>query len=872
MAQQPPRRDPGHQSGRDHERNNPDEEDEEESEGESGSATPQRRGRRAPTNKLNMYMRAVAVVALLIVGGVGVYKGRTMFSAKETGPKIAKVKDPTKFEAVDPKPTEVKPADGKTEASPKAGSSTKPPSFTANSSSFGTSKKSSDDTKKKPSALMNALNKEKQEKGGVAAASPPSGSDSKKFGLGGYKFGGAKEKDSAKSEATPPDGHASDPMPTEATPGGYTDEPAVVEGTGDDSTRDNALAANDGGYEAATQPRPRSGGFSLNDDASASVGDDTQDQQPPAEVAETSDPIPAAPSFGGAGSFGTRGNSLADAGSSSSSDLRTPPPRNTLPDTSSTGGSRLGTITDSPAAGSAERSPARLLPGGTLPPSRLATNPRERALTGSNATTDERYGAANDDITPVPSSSAPIDANLTGLQTPSIAVEKFAPEEVQVGKPATFEIVVKNVGKVPAYDVTVQDVVPAGTRFQQATPQASQTQGGGLVWKLGVIQPGQEQVIELQLVPEKEGEIGSVAQVTFQSKAASKSIVTQPRLEIAHDAPPQVHAGDVALVRLTITNSGTGAASNLVLASDVPEGFTHEAGSSLETKVNPLRPGESTQISLNMKAIKAGHYQQGFSLEEEDGKVVAQDSADIEVVAPALDVAIAGPKKRYIERQATHNITIANPGTASAKDVDLVAYLPQGFKFVSAAPAAAGGQYDARQHAVVWGLEELVAGASATVQLTTMPVEAGDQKVRVEARSPTGLAADFEQLVEVDAISELPFTIHDLADPIEIGSETAYEIRLSNRGAKDATNVAVSVTFPPELKPLDGEGAAQATVAGDRVEFAPIGRIAPGQEVVFKVRAEGLRAGDHRIAVSLTSDDQREPITREESTRVYADQ
>ena len=97
--------------GRDNERNaNREADDEDEAEAESASTTSRARGRQAPVNKLNMYMRAVAVVALLIIGGVGVYKGRNMLASKETGPKIAKVKDPTKFEPVDPKPAEAKPA------------------------------------------------------------------------------------------------------------------------------------------------------------------------------------------------------------------------------------------------------------------------------------------------------------------------------------------------------------------------------------------------------------------------------------------------------------------------------------------------------------------------------------------------------------------------------------------------------------------------------------------------------------------------------------------------------------------------------------------------------------------------------------------
>jgi uncharacterized repeat protein (TIGR01451 family) len=785
-------------------------------------------------NKLKLYMRGVAVLALLIIGGVGVYKGRAMLGTKPAVPDIADVSGE--------KPGDSKPGDAKTTAKPAAAKPVEPgktvPSLAANTGASKLSEKP--DAPKKP-AFGGNFGKDKPTVAPASAAVTTKPGDEKKPGGGGFKFGGPKTEKAKPALARPQD-TASEYSLDDSAP---ATSPKKKFGNGSATT--TKLTDEGDGYAGTDTP----------------AGDDGYgggDATPAAPIVDGDDPIdgygdlvPTAPAELPSGS---RPKGLAGTGA---------PPKNTIPKASAGGpAARLGSLSDPPSE-LIETAPKKL-----PPTNRTASGSLDTSLPSREAPTADRF-SSDTDVTPI-AQGTPVEPHMTGLQTPSIAVEKFAPEEVQVGKPATFEIVVKNVGKVPAYDVTVTDEVPRGTRFRQANPQPTQSKTGGLAWKLGVMKPGEERVIELQLVPEMEGEIGSVAQVTFQAQAGVKSIVTQPRLEIRHEAPQQIHAGDVATVRLTITNSGTGAASNLLLASEVPEGFSHDAGNSLETKVNPLRPGESTQINLSMKAVKAGQFQQTFSVEEEDGKVVAQDAANIEVVAPGLQVGITGPKKRFVERQATHNITIANPGTASAKDVDLVAYLPRGFKFVSAAPAEAGGQYDARQHAVIWGLEELAAGSSATVQLSTLPIEAGEQKVRVEARSANGLAADYDQIVSVDAVSELPFTIHDLADPIEIGSETAYEIRLSNRGAKDATNVMISVAFPPDLRALGGEGAARATVTGNRVEFAPMGRVAPGQEAVFKVRAEGLRAGDHRIAVSLTSDDQQQPITREESTRVYADQ
>jgi hypothetical protein len=50
-----------------------------------------------------------------------------------------------------------------------------------------------------------------------------------------------------------------------------------------------------------------------------------------------------------------------------------------------------------------------------------------------------------------------------------------------------------------------------------------------------------------------------------------------------------------------------------------------------------------------------------------------------------------------------------------------------------------------------------------------------------------------------------------------------------------------------------------------------LARLAPTEEVVFRVQARGRRAGDHRIQVQVTSEDHQTPVTKEEVTRVYAD-
>src|SRR5262249_42001901 len=96
----------------------------------------------------------------------------------------------------------------------------------------------------------------------------------------------------------------------------------------------------------------------------------------------------------------------------------------------------------------------------------------------------------------------PGERHLEGLQQPSIALEKVSPSEIQIGKPATFELYVRNAGQVPAQNVVVTDHVPAGTQLVDARPPPQQGSDGSLVWNIGTMQPSEETQITLQVMPQ----------------------------------------------------------------------------------------------------------------------------------------------------------------------------------------------------------------------------------------------------------------------------------------------------------------------------------------------------------------------------------
>ena len=469
---------------------------------------------------------------------------------------------------------------------------------------------------------------------------------------------------------------------------------------------------------------------------------------------------------------------------------------------------------------------------------------------------------------PALASDLPGDRQLEGIQAPSLTLEKRLPSEISVGQETTFELIVHNVGKVAARGVVVTDRVPDGTQLVDASPEFTQTSDGALAWVLGDIEPGDRATVTMDLLPLKEGEIGSIAQVSFQAQASARTVSTKPGLVVEHSGPEKVLKGEDVIFNITLRNPGSGVTTGIVIEEDVPEGLVHLAGSALEYEVGTLRPREEKKLQLILKADKARVVKNVLRARADAGLQASSEST-LEVVAPDLQVAIGGPKTRYLERQVTYEIAVANPGTATAYDIQLVTILPRGLKFVSADNK---GSYDPRQHAVYWSLAELPAQDQGSVKFTALPVETGEQKLRLEGTGNLGLQTEYEHITTVEALTELAFTVQDTQDPIEVGADTTYEVRVVNNGNKAATNVQLAAVFPPALTPLRGDGPTKVVVEGQQVMIVPIDKIAGRDEVVYRIAAKGTGAGDHIIAVQIISDEVPTPVVKQESTKVYADQ
>lgn len=467
------------------------------------------------------------------------------------------------------------------------------------------------------------------------------------------------------------------------------------------------------------------------------------------------------------------------------------------------------------------------------------------------------------------SSAAPGTRLLDGSQNPSMEIQKRAPNEVQVGIPATFTLLVRNVGNATAFDVHVVDSVPKGAKLVRTSPQAQPNGLNGLSWKLGEMAAGAEQTITIELIPESEGEIGSVASVNFAVQASVRTMSTQPKLVVKQLLEPLVLGGESVKIMIDVSNAGTGTARNVRLEEDVPQNMRHASGAKvLELSVGDLAPGESQKFDIELTAVSAGKVSNILRAVAENA--AANESATtIEVVSPKLQIGVEGPKLRYLERQATYTASITNTGTAMATDILLICHLPSGLQFNSAENL---GEYIPNQHAVMWRLAELASGKTVATKFTLMPVEEGDFVLRMQADAHSIRAEAVEKPVRVEGQSELAFSIEDDNDPIETDGKTTYVIKIVNTGTRLDSDVQLQIDLPDGAIVEQVDAPVSYQTSQKAVQFAPIPQMKSKDQTTIRIAVRHTREGTHVLRAQLKSKLRPGAVIKEESTQVYRDQ
>jgi uncharacterized repeat protein (TIGR01451 family) len=449
---------------------------------------------------------------------------------------------------------------------------------------------------------------------------------------------------------------------------------------------------------------------------------------------------------------------------------------------------------------------------------------------------------------------------------PAVSIEWVGSPALKIRQPAEYSLVVRNPSALGVQQVQARVRVPKGLTVTATEPKGT-VENGMLTWELGAMAPHQERILLVRLLAETRGDLTPEAWVTFTCASTLRLHVHEPCLVLKAQAPDQILVGEAANIAFTVTNTGDAPADKVKIEASLSEGLEHGGGKQLEFNVGALAPGESRDATL-VCSPKTGGKHTCQARAEAEGGLLAHDRTILTAVAPRLQVQASGPGLRYVERKAVYTFRVHNPGDAAATNVVLVDIVPDGFKFLG---ASEGGQHDAAGRQVSWFLSEIAPGQAKEVHLELMPIALGEHRQQVVAQAAHGLKAEAETKTKVEGLAAIVTEVVDTEDPIEVGAETTYEVRVINTGSKGDTDLKLVCTVPDKMEFKTAQGPSHFHVDGKKITFEPLPQLLPRADALYRVTVKGVAAGDVRFMVQVTSANVVEPITRTESTRIYAD-
>lgn len=437
---------------------------------------------------------------------------------------------------------------------------------------------------------------------------------------------------------------------------------------------------------------------------------------------------------------------------------------------------------------------------------------------------------------------------------------------LNVGQECPCELVVTNEGQSIAERVSVEARLPKSVRIEESNP-APVEQKAFLGWRLDNLQPNETRTIKVTIVPTQPGPVDASAHVRYTASNTQSLTVAEPKLNVVVSGPKEISVGEPATQTVTVRNPGTGVTSNVKLEAIIPAGLEHVRGERLLMDIGSLNPGETRRLRLALAAVSGGPQILQVHAEADAG-LVHNASAEINVIAPSLKTAIEGPGLRYLGREAVFTITVMNDGAAATDNVQLMHRIPEGFEFVR---SDRGAKYDRGTRMLNWFVGRLSADQPQQLKVTLLASKSGEFTQAVRATSEHGSYSDAQMLTRVEGTASLVVEVSDLDDPVEIGSETAYEITITNEGTASATQVALSCELPGGLAFLKANGPSPHRNEESGVTFKAIPEVKAGQSLTYQVFVKGGVAGDKRFRCRLTSDALSQPLFTEELTKFYGE-
>jgi uncharacterized repeat protein (TIGR01451 family) len=446
-----------------------------------------------------------------------------------------------------------------------------------------------------------------------------------------------------------------------------------------------------------------------------------------------------------------------------------------------------------------------------------------------------------------------------------IKMDKSIPKEVGLKKPFDYTIRVTNLTDATLTNVMVTEELSGNFKYMNSEPIAKEN-ATNLVWRIHSLGPrSTEQILVSGMATDDKLLKLATSVVTHFVPAETDVKVVQPKLEFTQTAPAQAVICDKIPIEFEVTNTGTGSARNIRIKANFSDGLqTSDGKNELAVNVGNLTAGQSRRYSAKLLPEKAGKYVSKAIATAADLEDVSQETT-INVGKPVLEIKKNGPKKQYVGRSVTYEITVINNSSAIARNTVIEDTIPAA---VTSLKATKGAKLY-RSRKIIWQLGTLEPKATKKVYVSYIPTRVGmlQDKTTATAYCADKVTASAE--TSIAGISGVLLEVIDVEDPVEVGTTTMYEIKVTNQGSAPATGIRITCTLEDNIRCISSSGATTGVIEGNVLKFAPLSTLSPKSRATWRVNIEAVKPADTRFKAAMITDQLSRPVEETEATHLY---